>query len=950
MKEIGLAALAALGLPFLAEEVQASDLIISEYIEGSSNNKALEIYNGTGAAVDLSSYSIELYFNGSSAAASTIALSGSLADGDVYVFAHASADSSILSVADQIYTSGLFNGDDAVALSGPNGYVDVIGQIGVDPGSQWGDSSLGTQNQTLIRDWSVSEGRADGSTDFDPDSEWSSLGQDDFSNLGWHSEDGTGGGDDGGDDDVVLGDCGDISTLISQVQGDEFESTLENERHEIEAVVVGDFQDTSTGLSGFFLQEEDSDQDGQINTSEGLFVHDKGFGVAVQVGDLVRVGGVVTEYYDFTELDEVDGVTVCGSGYSVTAEEVTLPFSSAEEQEQYEGMLVEFPQALTVNDHYNLGRYGEVTLANGRLYTPTHNNEPGVAAVAQESANDLNRIVLDDGSSVQNPEAVPYPVSGLSASNTLRNGDTVEGLRGVMGYSYSAYRVHPVEAPEFVAANLRENDPQLPGKGSLKIASFNVLNYFNGDGYGGGFPTSRGADTEDEFLRQRHKIISAILGLDADVVGLMEIENDGYGSESAIQDLINGLNAATGSENYQFINPDLTQLGTDEITVGLIYRSDRVMPVGAAATTDSYPFDDGNRQPLLQAFAELSSGEELAVVVNHFKSKGSCPEDGSLNDDLGDGQGCWNSLRTEAADALVSWIDSDPTGSGNDRVLVLGDLNSYARENPISTLKDAGYADLLEVFGEGEAYSYVYSGESGYLDHALASESLAPLVTGAADWHINADEPRVLDYNIENKTDEQVESFYSTDAFRASDHDPLVVELDLGADNQEPVAGFEWGVEGFEVNYFDSSVDTDGTIVSWAWDFGDGTTSTEQNPSHSYDAAGTYSVILQVEDDRGAISTVEQLVPVEEVVDLRADFKVHTFLRWVWIEERSSYDGDGNLSYEWDFGDGTSRSGPMALHRYATGGSYEITLTVKDDLGNEDKAYREIEIRKPFWH
>ncbi|WP_444929856.1 ExeM/NucH family extracellular endonuclease [Microbulbifer sp. SSSA002] len=944
MKEFGLAAIAALALPLLAEEVQASDLIISEYIEGSSNNKALEIYNGTGAAVDLSDYSIEIYFNGATSASAAIALSGSLADGDVYVLAHGSADPSILSLADQIYTSGLFNGDDAVALHGPGGAVDIIGQIGFDPGSQWGDSSLGTQNQTLIRDLSVTVGRTNGSAAFDPAAQWSSAGLDDFSHLGWHGE------EDGGDDDgdVLFGECGDTSTLISQVQGSGFASALQGERHEIEAVVVGAFQDTNSGLGGFFLQEEDGDQDGQLNTSEGLFVHDEGFGVAVQVGDLVRVAGVVTEYYDFTELDEVDAVAVCGSGYQVTAEQLSLPFSAAEVPEQYEGMLVEFPQALTVNDHYNLGRYGEVTLANGRRYIPTHNNEPGAAAAAQDSANELNKLILDDGSNVQNPERVPYPVSGLSASNTLRNGDTVAGLRGVIGYSYGNYRIHPVTAPDFVAANPRESAPQLPGVGSLKVASFNVLNYFNGDGNGAGFPTARGADSEAEFLRQRDKIISAILGLNADVIGLMEIENDGYGSDSAIRDLIDGLNAAIGSEHYQFIHPDLAQLGSDEIAVGLIYRSDRVVPVGAAATTDSYPFDDANRQPLLQTFSELSSGEMLAVVVNHFKSKGSCPGDGSLNDDQGDGQGCWNTLRTAAADALLSWIDTDPSNSGTERVLILGDLNSYARENPITTLKDAGYTDLLAEFGGAEAYSYVYSGESGYLDHALASAALAPLVTGAVDWHINADEPRVLDYNTENKTDEQVQTLYSADAFRASDHDPLVLELDLRADNLQPQAGFAWGVEGFTVSYSDSSIDSDGNIVRWAWDFGDGSGSTEQNPSHSYAAAGTYVVTLQVEDDRGAVSTAEQTVRVAALADIQADFKVHNFLRWVWVEDRSSYAGAGKLSYEWDFGDGNSHTGPWALHRYTSAGSYEIALTVKDDLGSEDKAYRQIEIRPLF--
>ncbi|WP_143732865.1 ExeM/NucH family extracellular endonuclease [Microbulbifer sp. GL-2] len=946
MKEFGLAALAALGLPLMAEEVQANDLIISEYIEGSGNNKALEIYNGTGAAVDLGNYSIQLFFNGSDSAAVNITLSGTLGDDEVFVLAHGSSDAAMLDVADQVYSGGLFNGDDAVALAGPNGFVDVIGQIGTDPGSQWGNSSVGTQNQTLIRNLDVVSGRTDSSSAFNPAREWSSVGQNNFDNLGWHIEGDTGGGD--GSGGIELGACGDAATLISQVQGEGFASSLEGERHEIEAVVVGNFQDSNTGLAGFFLQEEDSDQDGRDSTSEGLFIHDNAFGVDVQVGDLVRIGGIVAEFYDFTELNQVEGVSVCGSGYEVTAANVQMPFNSAQEQEQLEGMLVKFPQNLTVNGHYNLGRYGEIILSSGRLYIPTHNNAPGSAAIAQAAANELNQIILDDGSTVQNPEEMPYPAPGLSAYNTLRSGDTLEELTGVMAYGFGAYRVHPVEVPQFSSVNLRDEAPVLPGDGSLRIASFNVLNYFNGDGNGGGFPTARGADTPEEFERQRDKIISAILRMDADVIGLMEIENDGYGSDSAIQDLVNGLNSNGSGQDYQFVSPDLTQLGDDEIAVGMIYRSDRVMPIGSAATLQDYPFDDGNRQPLLQAFAEVSSGERLAVIVNHFKSKGSCPSDGSLNSDQGDGQGCWNSLRTLAADALVSWIDSNPTGTGIDRVLVLGDLNSYAMENPITALKDAGYTDLLEWYGAGKAYSYVYDGQSGYLDHALASASLAPLVTAAVDWHTNADEPRVLDYNIEYKSVEQQENLYSSGPFRASDHDPLIVELDLGADNLAPTAEFSWESVDLTFNFIDNSNDEDGYLVNWSWDFGDGVTSTEQNPSHSFEVPGSYLVRLQVKDDRGAVSTAEQIVEVkDDIASLQANFKLRRFFRWVWVEDRSQYNGDNKLQYQWGFGDGVQRSGRWALHRYSQTGNYEITLTVSDSEGAEDSASREVKISWP---
>lgn len=946
------AALPALCLSALASSHAAADLLISEYIEGSSYNKALEIYNGTGAPLDLADYAVQVYFNGSATAGADIALSGGLADGEVFVLAHSDATAAILAEADQTYGGGLFNGDDAVALVGPSGFVDVIGQIGVDPGSQWGDSATGTQNQSLLRNADTGAGRTDASGTFDPSLEWTSAGQDSFGDLGHHNGSGNdSGGDDGG---VALGQCGDPATLISSVQGTGAASPVAGERHEIEAVVVGDFQDTDTGLGGFFLQEEDSDQDGLDTSSEGLFVYDNGFGVDVNVGDLVRVGGQVTEYYDFTELNQVDGVSVCGSGHSVTAAQLSLPFASADHPERYEGMLAQFSQTLTVSDNYNLGRYGELGLSAGRLYTPTSIAEPGAAALAQQAANDRNRIRLDDGSTVQNPEPVPYPAPGLGADNSLRAGATVTGLRGVIGYGFGAYRVQPVETPQFAAANPRTASPALPGEGSLRVASFNVLNYFNGsgsfngDGNGGGFPTARGADTLEEFQRQRDKIIPAILGTGADIVGLMEIENDGYGSDSAIQDLVDGLNAAAGSQRYAFVAPDLAQLGTDRVAVGMIYRSDRVQPLGNAATLDGYPFDYGNRQPLLQSFTELASGESLAVVVNHLRSKGSCPNDGSLNDDQGDGQGCWNQIRIQAADALAEWIAADPADTGVERVLLLGDLNSYAKENPITTLKDAGYTDLLAQFGGSGAYSYIYRGQAGYLDHALANAALAPLVTGAADWHINADEPRALDYNTEYKSQEQQDSLYSAGPYRASDHDPVVVELDLTAGNAAPSADFTSEAKGKRVLFTDSSSDSDGTIAGWHWDFGDGETSSEQHPSHRYREAGTYTVTLQVTDDLGAQASAERELLVEDNgTGPQARFSVRRFFNWVRVQGRGR--SDGNLSYRWDFGDGTEVPGRHTWHRYDQHGNYEITLTVSDSEGREDSATRSVAVRRLWW-
>jgi hypothetical protein len=582
--------------------------------------------------------------------------------------------------------------------------------------------------------------------------------------------------------------CGDPATAIHVVQGSGLTSPEAGNTHSVEGVVVGDFQTEAT-IRGFFLQEDDGDVDADPLTSEGLFIYDNYFnagGVDVNVGDFVRVRGAIQEYFGLTEMDSLTQVLICPDPPVATPAALTLPLASSTDLERFEGMAVLLPQTLYVTENYNLGRYGEVLLSSGgRLLQPTNVATPGAAANALQAANDLNQVILDDGSTQQNPDPIDHPAPGLTAANTLRGADTVTGLAGVVTYTWSGssgtdnYRIHPTGTVTFTPTNPRPAAPVSVG-GSLRVASFNVLNYFNGDGQGGGFPTARGANTALEFQRQRDKIIAAILGMDADVVGLMEIENDGYGAVSAIQDLVNGLNAAApAGVSYAIIDPGLPQIGNDEITVGLIYRVETVMPFGPAVTTNAYPFDALNRQPLAQTFAEIATGGRVTVAVNHFKSKGSCPGDGSVNDDQGDGQGCWNAVRLEAANALAAWLAADPTGMGDSDSLIIGDLNSYAMEEPITALQGLGYTNLIEAFAGAAAYSYVFEGQAGYLDHALSNAALTPQVTGATVWHINADEPRVLDYNEEFKTAGQVTSLYSANAYRASDHDPAIVGLNL---------------------------------------------------------------------------------------------------------------------------------------------------------------------------
>ncbi|UTH72297.1 ExeM/NucH family extracellular endonuclease [Chromobacterium sp. IIBBL 290-4] len=582
-----------------------------------------------------------------------------------------------------------------------------------------------------------------------------------------------------------------ISHKINQVQGAALKSPLLNQTVAVQGVVSALLYGKD-GAVGFFMQSQAQDQDQNPATSEGIYVYaGKAALPALKAGDVVSVRGKVMEFSrkgetgSETQLQPATAgdVQLCGAGGAIRPVALMLPLSGDPAQlEALAGMVVSFAQPLYVVDSYGYGRYGELTLSSSkRLWNPTQLYRPGSAeARALQKANPLDKLILDDGKTWPNADAwLPAP-GGLAANRTLRVGDQLQGVQGIVSYSNGGYRLQPYGEPAVIAGNPRPAAPTRAA-GQARVASFNVLNFFNGDGLGGGFPTERGAAKREDFLRQKAKIVAAIRGLDADVVGLMELENDGFGPQSAVQELVAALNEGQSADKqYRFVDPGLAKVGTDAITTGMLYRPARAQALGKAEALAIG--DTGkNRTSLAQTFQ--LDGRQLTLVVNHLKSKGSACDkslvEGLADIDAGDGQGNCNLTRVAAVKDLMKW-KSQRSQYPQAGLLVMGDMNAYAKEDPIRVFEESGLANLLARF-QSDAYSYVYQGESGNLDHALADAVLQAWVAGAGEWHINADEPTALEYGSEFKSASQQQNYYAPDAYRSSDHDPLYVDLTMPA-------------------------------------------------------------------------------------------------------------------------------------------------------------------------
>ena len=754
-------------------------LIISEYVEGSSNNKAIELYNNSGSTVDLAegNYTLEFYFNGNTTAGTTIALTGTIADGEVFVIADNDAASEILNEADLTSTSSFFNGDDAIALRENGTIVDSLGQIGNDPGSEWGSGDVSTQNNTLRRNTDVTEGDTNPDDSFDPSLEWSGFPQDTFDGLGVYDGTNGGGGDgngdgNGGNDDI---------TPIYDIQGAALVSPLNGTQVTTTGIV------TAVDSNGFYLQDPTGDNN--TATSDGIFVFTSS-APGVNVGEELEVAGTVSEFtpggtstgnLSTTQISNAilttlstgnnlpDATIIGNSGRVPPTESINDDPNSYNPDvdgidffESLEGMLVTAEDAVAVG---GTTRFGEIfTVVND-----------GNSATGISDRNTLN-ISPDDF----NPEKVQIDADsdilpGFDFPD-VNAGDSLGDVTGVVTYSFGNFEINPTQPFSVTEAGLLPETTTIQfGEDRLTVASYNVLNLDPNDG-----------DGDEDVANGRYNAIAndIVNNLGSpDIIGLQEVQDnsgsadDGTVSADAnLQQLIDTI-AANGGTQYEFIDNTFISNNASggqpggNIRTAFLYDPNRVNLVDGSVETigdqNSGSAFEGARLPLVADFE--FNGQEVTVVNNHFSSKGgSSPIFGVDQpfEDLQENPDVNGSLdeRQAQAQAVDAYVNNLLGVNSDANVVVLGDLNEFEFISPVDEILGSSLTNLIDTIPENERYSFIFQGNSQQLDHILVSDGL-----------LDGAEVDIVHVNSE---------FAETET-RASDHDPVLASFNLPGGNDE---------------------------------------------------------------------------------------------------------------------------------------------------------------------
>lgn len=577
-------------------------------------------------------------------------------------------------------------------------------------------------------------------------------------------------------------ECGAPFTPIYTIQSDQRFSPLQGQQLETEGVV------TQLSEFGFWIQTPDHQQDNHPNTSEGLFVHDsQHLKKHLVPGKRVRVAGRVKERRQVTQLGDIRKTLICGSEKLPAPQKIQLPLTPKKSWEKYEGMRIElisgssgnFSDSVAVVSGFNgrgkgYLRHNEVVISSQLHYQPTQ-----IAVPESTQASRLHKNWLKD----------QLLLAGLEKNRLVRIGDQFRRLTGVVhGYAKKDKkgRVWPrlyIENYQLIPSK-RPAPPVYGKKTELVVASFNLNNYFNGErkSYGTSFKGSRGAKNLSDFQQQSHRIEQTILAINADILVLNEIENDGYQAGSALQFLIDRLNQQQHkSLFYRAINAGY--MGTDLIRNAIIYRPDKVTALGKASVLSKKNsaldgqgkalFDDyGNRPVIIQKFRYQNT--RLAIAAVHLKSKGSsCKETKKQRN----GSGHCNMKRSRAAMAIAEkMLDFQES----DIQLAMGDFNAYKWEQPLQIFYRQGWENASGLNAEAE-FSYRFRGRLGSLDHILyqvndqSVQGLRP--QQFISWNINSTESRKVTLRaVNNKTADHFPYY-----LKSSDHDPQIVTLGFNA-------------------------------------------------------------------------------------------------------------------------------------------------------------------------
>jgi predicted extracellular nuclease len=799
-----------------ASAALATHLVVNEAYGGGGNSGAtwtndfIELYNPTDAPISLAGLSVQYRSSGGTGTGFTD-LTGSVAAKSHFLVQEAAGSGGSTALPTPDVTGSL-------AMSGTAGSVALVTGTGtVTPSAAntidlvgWGSATLregvaapGTSNSTSVSRKIAGDDTDDNSVDF-------AAGAPSPTNSKGETQPPSGGGSDP------------VEVTIAEIQGTGAESQLVDDQVVTEGVVTAAFP--TGGFNGFYIQT--GGEDTTPGASDGIFVYEPGFAATIEVGDSVEVEGVVKEFSSLTEIDAtevtelsqplppvVPNTALPGTDCALPGDECLTGAELDAAREEFEGEAFQPTTPMTVTDSYDFGAtsssfFGEIGIAAASdipLVTPTEviDAQDTDAIAARTAYNTAHLVILDDGSSAnywntQNTAgAQDQPVPWLTKDHTVRVGaDVTFDAPVVLDYRFG-WKLQPqrqVVGKPTGLVTFEQDRPAAPAAvgGDLKLATFNVLNYFTT--FGGDVPGCtayvdrddnpiatrscsgsngpRGAWDQVNFERQQTKIVNAINTMDADIVSLEELENsrsvDGANRDEALAALVAALNDEAGTQRWSFVpSPALVPASEDVIRSAFIYDPTKVAPVGESEIHDVIAFDNA-RDPLAQVFKPKTgtSDQAFAVIVNHFKSKGSGVDDGT-------GQGNANPDRVAQATALTEFANSFAAARGTDKVFLTGDFNAYSMEDPVQVIEAAGFTSLESTDDPAEE-SYSFAGTSGSLDHVFANAAAKAMVTGVDLWEINANESVFYQYSRYNYIGTDL---YTPEVFASSDHNPEVVGI-----------------------------------------------------------------------------------------------------------------------------------------------------------------------------